>query len=131
MSSQRMPPISIGQSRSSSEFNAPKLSSSRILAKPKEFTGLRCCLTTNVSLDSSVMSDDLSVYNRSADGGQSLAARKSMLRKMDFATSIVAADEDICVDEELEEEEARLSTLAKMDLGCFCGVADSDVLEGL
>lgn len=125
MSSHRMPPISIGQSRSSSEFNAPKLSSSRILAKPKEFTGLRCCLTANVS---SVMSDDLSVYNRSADDGQSLAARKSMLRKMDFATSIVAADEDICVDEELEDEDARLSTLAKMDLGSFCGVADSDVL---
>lgn len=54
-----------------------------------------------------------------------------MLRKMDFATSKVAADEDICVDEELQDEDARLSTLAKMDLGSFCGVADSDVMEGL
>lgn len=50
---------------------------------------------------------------------------------MDFVILIVVVDEDICVDEELEEEEVRFFMLVKMDLGCFCGVVDFDVLEGL
>lgn len=51
---------------------------------------------------------------------------------MDFVILIVVVDEDICVDEELEEEEeVRFFMLVKMDLGCFCGVVDFDVMEGL
>lgn len=51
---------------------------------------------------------------------------------MDFVIVIVVVDEDICVDEELEEEEeVRFFMLVKMDLGSFCGVVDFDVMEGL
>lgn len=50
---------------------------------------------------------------------------------MDFVILIVVDDEDICVDEELEDEDVRFFMLVKMDLGSFCGVVDFDVLEDL
>ena len=58
--------------------------------------------------------------SRPVDFGHALEARKSTLLKMDFATLSVSRDVDLFVSVGMEDV-ARVSTLAKMDLGNACG----------